>query len=127
MLLELTNKMPTYEGEMSAKASLTLDNIGDDGWLDDEVVDRYMSLITQRQLSAGEGKTVGYMSSQFFAYWKSEGFPAVEGWTTPEFHPFSRDMYFFPAQLDAEQHWILVVCSRQSTIVTCPFSTLFGW
>ena len=82
------------------------------GWLDDEAVDRYMELVIKRrsQQSLGGGApSVGFLSAQFMTQLSEEESPSLEGWTTPSYNPYVRDLFLLPYRFTSSLHWILIV------------------
>lgn len=83
------------------------DDIRSDLYLNDEVINKYMDLITQRSPD-----TVYAFNTFFYLALSDKGYPHVCRWTK-KIDIFSKRKLFIPVHIEDENHWCLVCVDFQ--------------
>ncbi|WVQ93927.1 hypothetical protein IAU59_001005 [Kwoniella sp. CBS 9459] len=98
-LTNATFKASTKTAEITANS---LRRLKPSTWLDDEVMNFYCAMMTDRAAADG-GKKVHNMNSFFFAKLQASGYQSVRRWTK-KVDIFALDYFVFPINMD-NMHW----------------------
>jgi len=84
-------------------------------WLNDKIIDAYMSLIMQRSAHTSNLPKVYIFSTQFYTALEAWSYPDVSEWTK-DVAIFSYDILLVPIHIDS--HWTLIVFNQSKNTIS---------